>query len=106
MSKPYVFDRGGGVSFTVRADMVEALEAYVHQGRPLGDFLRAVVSNDLIEACAMADSMNLLNIPAFAAYLWNEMPPGSFGSRKAYDGWIGRKSDDRAAGNTNPPTGG
>lgn len=95
--RPYRFNE-----FVVRADMVEALWEYVHQGVPLGDFLRAVVCNDLVEACGRADDGNVRNMPAFAAYLYNEMPQGSWGSAEAYERWIGRRTvlreqDDKGA---------
>ena len=42
MAKDYHFRE-----WRVRADMVAALEKYINYGYPLGDFLQAVVSNDL-----------------------------------------------------------
>lgn len=83
MSAPYVFRH-----WSIRPDMVEALERYRDLHHPVGDFLQAVISNDLKEAAARADDDNLENIQAFAAYLYNELPSPSQGSRKAYADWI------------------
>jgi hypothetical protein len=75
----------------IRADMVEALEAYVQDGIPLGDFLQAVICNDFKAAAGRADDDNLMNLPAFAAYMVNEMPMMSHGSREHYTVWLARK---------------
>ena len=72
----------------VRDDMQEALVRYVHDGVPLGDFLTYVVSNDFQGACGRADDENLMNLPAFAAYVYNEMPGNSHGSLERYKAWI------------------
>lgn len=80
--------------FVARADMIDALILYAVHRVPLGDFLTAVVSNNLMGACGRADEGNMRNLPAFCAYLYNEMPSGSFMSKEAYEAWLsGGKSD-------------
>jgi hypothetical protein len=74
--------------FTISARLIAVLEDYVETGRPVGDFLQAVLTNDFMEACGRADESNQINLPAFAGYLYNEMPSGSWGSRKKYDAWV------------------
>ena len=74
--------------WVVRDDMQAALDRYVHQGVRLGDFLSAVVSNDFQEACRRADNDSLENLPAFAAYVYNEMPSTCHGSREIYRAWL------------------
>ena len=74
--------------FFVRDDMQRALDDYRDHGVPLGDFLRAVVCNDFLGACGRADSGNAENLPAFAGYLYNEMPLACRGSMEAYNNWI------------------
>ena len=79
----------------IRAEMVAALHLYVTRRAPLGDFLRAVVSNDLKGACGHADDDNLYNLPAFAAYMYNEMPAAVQGSEKRYEEWIAQAQKER-----------
>lgn len=65
-------------------DIVESLTAYMQQRRPTGDFLRAVIANDLMEAFARADADNLAALPHIAAWCyWNLRGPR--GSYDAYD---------------------
>ena len=77
-----------GQDYHIREDMVEALEAYANKGRPLGDFLKAVVSNNLTEACLRADYQNLANIQAYAHYLYWVMPSKAWHSEQAYYDWL------------------
>ena len=83
MSSAYHFGE-----FVVSAEMVEALENYVHQRFAPGGFLEAVICNNFKEACGRADGFNIRNLPAFAAYLYNEMPSPSQGSPEAYEAWL------------------
>ena len=79
--------------FTIRSDMLTALETYVEHGVPVGDFLRNVICNDLKNAVGHADDDNLRNLPAFVGWFYNEAPMGCHGSEQAYLTWI----DDHAA---------
>src|SRR5688572_25670613 len=55
-----------------------------------GDFLRAVLSNDLTEACGRADDYNLLTLPAIVAYVYNNLPADCHGSRERYEAWASK----------------
>lgn len=72
----------------IRPDIVESLDAYAQHGRPLGDFLQAVVANLLVDAACRADSDNLRTLAAIAGYVYNVMPAQCWGSRKVYECWI------------------
>ena len=52
----------------------DSLAAYAISGVPLGDFLQAVVANDLVEACVRADATNIDLVPAIAAFVHWELP--------------------------------
>ena len=67
--------------------MMGGLERYINDGIMPGHFLTAVLENDLMAACSRADSENMKNIRAYAAYLWNEAPIGSYGSRAKVMEW-------------------
>lgn len=70
--------------------MMGGLHRYlVHRIVP-GDFLTAVIQNDFVEACGRADDENLANLPAYAAFFYNEAPLGSSGSKQIMVEWLRR----------------
>jgi hypothetical protein len=86
VSTDYVYNE-----YFIQADLVEALELYVSDGALPGDFLQAVLRNDLVDACGRADHINIRNLPAFAAWLYNEAPIPSWGSPEKVAAWLERK---------------
>ena len=74
--------------YVISDNMLAALHAYVEYGRPVGGFLTAVLANDLQKACGRADDTNIWNLPAFAAWVYNEAPSGCHGSREKVEAWI------------------
>ena len=74
--------------FHIRGDMLAALQRYVTERVPPGGFLRAVLAHDFMAACAQADDGNLRNLPAYAAYLYNEMPSSCHGSYDIVNQWL------------------
>jgi hypothetical protein len=89
MAQDYVA-RMGLTDFRFSAHLVESLEDYVRTGRPVGSFLEAVISNNLKDAVMFADARNICNLPAFASYMYNNMPAPSQGSRERYRAWVER----------------
>jgi hypothetical protein len=75
-------------SLVVPTDMRLALDLYAENHHPFGDFLYAVLSNDLREATARADEYNLPNLGAFVAYCWNELPAACWGSPEKVAQWL------------------
>jgi hypothetical protein len=74
--------------------MCYALERYIeHHIRP-GDFLQAVISNNLKEACGRADDVNVELLHVYVAYLYNEAPSSSWGSKLLLDAWCGLEWTD------------
>lgn len=74
--------------FYIPEHMMESLECYIKHGCPVGDFLTAVLCNDLMGACGRADDENMANLPAYCAYLYNEAPAGCHGSKENVARWI------------------
>ncbi len=68
--------------------MQEGLAAYIDQGRQPGDFLEAVLCNDLRGAVQNADSQNILVLPAYVAFLYNEAPGNCWGTHDRVDAWL------------------
>lgn len=73
--------------------MMERLRAYIDRREGVGGFLRAVLTNDLKGACGKADSTNLLNLPAYVTYLYNNAPYQCWGSPERVAQWLGEDSD-------------
>ena len=74
--------------FYIPEHMVNALKRYVNEHIETGGFLQKVLENDLVGAAGKADVANLRNLPAYAAYLYNEMPAKCWGSKKAVSDWL------------------
>jgi hypothetical protein len=73
---------------TIRPDMLAAIRRYVDDRIPPGDFLTAVICNDLKEACGRADDENMLVLPAYVAYFYNEAPSACWGSAQKMEAWL------------------
>ena len=75
----------------VRPDMLEAIFRYAFYGVPVGDFLQAVIKNNLREACGRADYKNLHALPEIVKVFYNYCPAGcwgSWGSKDAYEEYL------------------
>jgi len=68
--------------------MLGALQRYIDHGIPPGDFLTAVLSNDLREACTRADDENQQLIYEYVKFLYNYAPLGCWGSRENFHSWL------------------
>ncbi len=64
------------------------IRAYILEARPVGDFLRAVISNNLKETIAYADEESMRNLQAIVRFFYNEAPTECWGSPQKYKGWI------------------
>ena len=72
----------------MRDDIKEAMDRYAAFGVPTGDFLRAVLENDLMEAFGRADEDNTRDMWEIVAYVYNEMPGNCHGSPEIVREWI------------------
>lgn len=66
----------------------EGIDAYVDYGVPTGDFLQAVLSNDLMEACSRADDDHQHALFDICSYIWNYTPSVCWGSKSHYETWL------------------
>lgn len=74
--------------FYIPQRMFRGLRLYIEKRVPIGDFLRAVLSNDLTGAVLCADDVNIRNLPAYVYYLYNEAPAGCWGSVAKVEKWL------------------
>lgn len=61
---------------------------YVMHRIPTGDFLRAVLANDLMDAAGRADAVNGPRLMLIARFVYNAVPGRARGSTDAVDAWV------------------
>jgi len=70
----------------------QSIDNYVKYGIDPGGFIHALLCNDFVGAAGLADVHNFMNLGAWAAYLYNEIPRGCWGSKKIVKEWMEKKS--------------
>jgi hypothetical protein len=70
-----------------------ALDRYVNHSILPGDFLTAVLCNDLFGAMAYADSENLATLKDICMYVYWEIPGECWGNREKIDKWTERRAE-------------
>ena len=73
--------------------IVESINRYVWHGCPTGDFLRSVLSNDLMNAVARADADSMASLQAICMYIHNAVPSGITGGHEEYKKHIERGTE-------------
>ena len=66
----------------------DSLDRYAQQRIPVGDFLTAVLSNNLFGACAYADQHNIVALGQIVKYIYNHLPSGCHGSADNVAKWL------------------
>lgn len=69
-------------------DICEALDRYAKDRVPVGDFLRSVLENNLMDAIGRADANNLPAIGHITSYIYNRLPSPCHGSPAKYKAWL------------------
>jgi len=67
---------------------LEGIDAYAQDRRPPGDFVRAVMENNLFSAAAHADPQNQAALFAITGYVYNEIPSNVWGSPEKVQMWL------------------
>lgn len=70
-----------------------ALDRYVNHKIPTGGFLRAVLENDLKEACGRADVTNRYRLFEIVNYCYNEIPGSGWGSPENVAAWLNKQKE-------------
>ena len=73
----------------------DTMKNYIMHGIPTGNFLSALMSNDLCETFGRADEFNRPRIYDYVFFLYNYAPSTCWGSREKVDAWIKRFADKR-----------
>ncbi len=68
-----------------------ALESYVSERYHPGGFLVAVLSNDLVRSCELADHINRLCLFEIVSYIYNNIPSACWGDKDTVESWLSGK---------------
>lgn len=89
---PSYTDGGIKADWTLIPDhMIGGLRRYFENGIRPGEFLTAVLSNDLRGAFERADHINERRVRDYMVFLYNYAPYGSWGSPEQFKAWIDHK---------------
>lgn len=72
----------------MRADIKASLLRYGREHRPTGDFLRAVLENNFMEAVGRADEDNRRDLYEIAEFVYNNIPSICHGSPERVSQWL------------------
>ena len=79
----------------IPAHMQQALRRYVLEGIRPGDFLTAVICNDLRNAVGRADETNLPLLKLYVQWFYNVAPGSCWGSAGNMAEWMNARSQDK-----------
>ena len=71
--------------------MRSGVKRYLENGIRPGDFLIAILENNLVQSVGRADKINQAHIIEWANFLYNEMPMESWGSKEKVNAWIKKR---------------
>ncbi len=72
--------------------MEGAIMRWIDHGIPPGSFMHAVLTNNLKETLARADSINREQLHGLVSWFYNEAPSNCWGSEDKVSKWIGLKN--------------
>lgn len=72
----------------IKQRTLNSLKLYADRRVPTGDFLYAVLTNNLREACRTADFENLKTLWHIVAWCYNELPATAWGSPEKVMAWL------------------
>ena len=75
----------------------KGVQRYIEHGVKPGDFLTAVICNDLKESFARADETNIERMFDIVSFFYNEAPLWCWGSPERMKNWIENKKSDSSS---------
>ena len=75
----------------VPAHMQSGLRRYIEDRIPPGDFMQAVLENDLREALGRADQINRHALFDIVSWLWSYAPADCWGSPEKVAAWLAER---------------
>jgi len=65
-----------------------SLQRYYEDHGSVGDFLTAVLCNDLMKALTRADHVNRYRLFEICRFIHNHLPMGSYGTPEKVEAWV------------------
>lgn len=97
MTETEIMLRDSLAEYQIPEHMHDGAVMYVLHGVPPGNFLTAVLENDLHEAVARADAENQRQLVQWVKWFYNEAPGACWGSPEHLQAWCERHAKDREA---------
>ena len=72
----------------------DGMRQWIEQGEQPGDFLSAVLCNNLSRAVGRADGVNRAALHNYVKFLYNDIPSAAWGSWEACRAWAARFGKD------------
>jgi hypothetical protein len=72
----------------IPARILGSINAYVRTGRPVGDFVYSVLTNNLKESLFLADPESLAALPVIVRYLYHRVPSSCWVSKENVASWM------------------
>ena len=70
---------------------LKTLQRYVDTGCPTGNFMKAVLENDLFEAVNRADKENQDSLVDLVKLIFNDVPGNCHGDEEKVEAWIAQR---------------
>ena len=67
----------------------DGMKLYIEDGIFPGNFLQAVICNDLVRSFSTADHINTFRLKDYARFLYWEIPTEAWGSMEKMNNWKG-----------------
>lgn len=74
--------------YNIPENIKRGIDRYAENGVPTGDFLKAVLCNNLFESFGRADTYSEAALKQILQYVYNEIPGSCWGSPEKYKAWI------------------
>jgi hypothetical protein len=88
---------GRNGAYVMPPSTLRGLTDYRDKGNPTGDFLKAVLSNDLIDAMRRADIHNRACMYDIVRFCMNELPQDIWGNRDRVENYLERRLEEHHA---------
>lgn len=76
-------------AYSIPPAILAGLEAHRDKRQPTGDFLTAVLENNLTRAVGLADDFSMSALKDIVMWCYWELPAPAWGSRVKVDAWLG-----------------
>lgn len=79
----------------IRPEILAAFYRHIDHGRKVGDFVTAVLENNLKESFARADDQNRIVLFEIVSFVYNVAPSGCWGNPKQVKAWREARQKER-----------